>query len=382
MQPIYLDYNATTPVDPRVLEAMLPYLREHFGNPSSSHPYGVQTRTAIEHARGQVAALLGCAPDEIIFTGSGSEANNLAIKGIAETSRHRGNHIITSQVEHPAVLEPCRYLERRDFQVTYLPVNHFGMVDPDDVAQAITPHTSLITVMHANNEVGTLQPITTIGRIARLHGIPFHTDAAQSVGKLATRVDELQVDLLTVAGHKLYAPKGVGALYLRRGLQVEPLIHGAGHERGRRASTENVAGIVGLGEACRIAGENLAELAVQLRTLRDQLQQSLITHSAEISLNGHPTERLPNTLNVSFVGIDSSSLLAELPEVAASTGSACHAGQTEPSSVLLAMGMPHEVALGAVRFSLGRWTTAEDVDQAVTLLVERVSRLRSKRSTD
>lgn len=378
MQPIYLDYNATTPVDPRVFEAMLPYLRDHFGNPSSSHAYGVQARTAVEQARGQVAALLGCAPDEIVFTGSGSEANNLAIKGIAEANRNRGNHIITTQVEHPAVLEPCRYLERRGFQVTYLPVDQYGMVDPNDVARAITPHTILITVMHANNEVGTLQPITAIGRIARTHGIPFHTDAAQSVGKIATQVDELQVDLLTVAGHKLYAPKGVGALYLRRGLQVEPLIHGAGHEYGRRASTENVAGIVGLGEACRIAGENLAETAVQLRTLRDRLHQRLITHGAEIFLNGHPTERLPNTLNVSFAGIDSSRLLTTLPEVAVSTGSACHAGQTEPSSVLLAMGVHRDVALGAVRFSLGRWTTEEEVDQAVTLLVERVSRLRSK----
>lgn len=379
MQPIYLDYNATTPVDPLVLAAMLPYLREQFGNPSSSHAYGVQARTAVEQAREQVAALLGCIPDEIVFTGSGSEANNLAIKGIAETSRQRGNHIITSQVEHPAILEPCRYLERQGFQVTYLPVDRYGMVDPDAVAQAITPHTILITVMHANNEVGTLQPIAAIGGIAHTHGIPFHTDAAQSVGKLATLVDELHVDLLTVAGHKLYGPKGVGGLYLRRGLPVEPLIHGAGHERGRRASTENVAGIVGLGEACRIVGENLAETSGQLRTLRDQLQQSLITHGAEIFLNGHPTERLPNTLNVSFVGIDSSSLLAEVPEVAASTGSACHAGQTEPSSVLLAMGTPREVALGAVRFSVGRWTTTEDVDQAVTSLVQRLNGLKGAR---
>jgi cysteine desulfurase len=382
MQPIYLDYNATTPVDPRVVEAMLPYLREHFGNPSSSHAYGLQARAAVEHAREQVAALLECNPDEVIFTGSGSEANNLAIKGIAEANHDRGNHIITTQVEHPAILEPCRYLEQRGFQVTYLPVDQYGMVDPNDVARSITPHTILITVMHANNEVGTLQSITAIGRIARTHGIPFHTDAAQSVGKIATRVDELEVDLLTVAGHKLYAPKGVGALYLRRGVQVEPLIHGAGHERGRRASTENVAGIIGLGEACRIAEENLVETAERLQALRDRLHQSLITHSAEISLNGHPTERLPSTLNVSFAGIDSNSLLAMLPEVAVSTGSACHAGQTEPSGVLLAMGTPRAVALGAVRFSLGRWTTGGEVDQAVTFLVERVSSLRNKRSTD
>lgn len=375
MQPIYLDCNATTPVDPRVLEAMLPYLREHFGNPSSSHPYGVQARLGVEQARRQVAALLGGEPDEIVFTGSGSEANNLAIKGIAEANRDRGDHIITSQVEHPAVLEPCRYLERRGFRVTYLPVDNYGRVDPDAVAQAITPRTILITMMHANNEVGTIQPLAAIGRIARLHGIPFHTDAAQSMGKIPTRVEELQVDLLTVVGHKFYAPKGVGALYIRRGLQVESLIHGAGHEAGRRASTENVAGTVGLGEACRLAGENLAEAAGRLRELRERLYQGLMQQGVQLALNGHPTERLPNTLNLSFTGIDSNSLLAALPEIAASTGSACHAGETEPSAVLLAMGTPREQALGAIRFSLGRWTTAEEVDQAVTFLVERLRTL-------
>ena len=380
MRPIYLDYNATTPVDPLVLEAMLPYLREHFGNPSSSHPYGVQARSGVEQARGQVATLLGCDPDEIVFTGSGSESNNLAIKGIAEAYRDRGDHIITSQVEHPAVLEPCRYLERRGFRVTYLPVDSHGMVNPDEVARAITARTILITIMHANNEVGTIQPIAAIGRIARAHGIPFHTDAAQSVGKIPTRVDELQVDLLTVAGHKLYAPKGVGALYIRRGVQVESLIHGAGHEGGRRASTENVAEMVGLGEACHIAGEKLEETAGRLRDLRDRLHQGLTQQGVKIALNGHPTERLPNTLNLSFAGIDSNSLLAALPEVAVSTGSACHAGQTEPSAVLLAMGVPRELALGAVRFSLGRWTTAEEVDQAVMFLVERLRTLDDERS--
>ncbi|GIK38953.1 MAG: cysteine desulfurase [Chloroflexota bacterium] len=375
MRPIYLDYNATTPVDPLVLEAMLPYLREHFGNPSSSHPYGVQARLGVEQARRQVAALLGGEPDEIVFTSSGSETNNLAIKGIAEANRDRGDHIITSQVEHPAVLEPCRYLERRGFRVTYLPVDNYGRVDPDAVAQAITPRTILITMMHANNEVGTIQPLAAIGRIARAHGIPFHTDAAQSMGKIPTRVDELQVDLLTVVGHKFYAPKGVGALYIRRGLQVESLIHGAGHEGGRRASTENVAGTVGLGEACRLAGENLAEAAGRLRELRERLYQGLMQPGVQLALNGHPTERLPNTLNLSFTGIDSNSLLAALPEIAASTGSACHAGETEPSAVLLAMGTPREQALSAVRFSLGRWTTAEEVDQAVTFLVERLRTL-------
>jgi cysteine desulfurase len=370
--PIYLDYNATTPVDPLVLEAMLPYLREHFGNPSSSHPYGAQARLGVEQARSQVAALLGGEPDEIVFTGSGSEANNLAIKGLAEANSDRGNHLITSQVEHPAVLKPCGYLERRGFRVTYLPVDSHGMVDPDEVARAITPHTILITIMHANNEVGTIQPIAAIGRIARAHGIPFHTDAAQSVGKIPTRVDELQVDLLTVVGHKFYAPKGVGALYIRRGLQMESLIHGAGHERGRRAATENVAGIVALGEACRLAGESLVETAGRLQDLRDRLHQGLRQQGVQITLNGHPTERLPNTLNLSFAGIDSNNLLAALPEIATSTGSACHAGETEPSAVLLAMGIPRALALGAVRFSLGRWTTAEEIDHTVMLLAEHL----------
>lgn len=379
MRPIYLDYNATTPVDPRVLEAMLPYLREHFGNPSSSHPYGVQARMGVEQARRQVATLLGGEPDEIVFTGSGSEANNLAIKGIAGAYRDRGDHVITSQVEHPAVLEPCRYLERPGFRVTYLPVNNHGRVDPDAVVQAINPRTILITIMHANNEVGTIQPIAAIGRVARAHGIPFHTDAAQSVGKIPTRVDELQVDLLTVVGHKFYAPKGVGALYIRRGVQVESLIHGVGHEGGRRASTENVAGVVGLGEAGRLAGENLAETAGRLRELRERLHQGLMQQGVQLALNGCPTERLPNTLNLSFTGIDSNSLLAALPEIAASTGSACHAGETEPSAVLLAMGTPKELALGAVCFSLGCWTTAEEVDQTVTFLVERLRTLSGDR---
>lgn len=355
-------------------------MREHFGNPSSSHDYGVQARAAIEQARAQVAGLLGCAPDEIIFTSGGSESDNLAIKGIAEAYHDHGDHIVTSQVEHPAALNACRWLERQGLRVTYLPVDRYGQVNPDDVARAITPKTILISVMHAQNEVGTIQPIAAIGEIARRHGVLFHTDAAQSVGKIPTQVDEVGVDLLTVAGHKLYAPKGVGALYIRRGLQVEPLIHGAGHEGGRRAGTENVAGIVGLGEACRIAGENLDEMAARLRDLRDRLHQGLTTHVERVHLNGHPTERLPNTLNVSFAGVDSSALLAAPPEVAASTGSACHAGHTEPSAVLLAMELPRELALGAVRFSLGRWTTEKEVDQAVTLLAERVETLREERS--
>jgi len=377
-RPIYFDYNATTPVDPRVLEAMLPYFWEQFGNPSSSHAHGLKTHVAIEQARDQVAALLGCAPEEIIFTGGGSEADNLALKGIAEANQERGDHIITCQVEHPAVLATCRYLERRGFRVTYLPVDQYGRVNPDDVQQAITPATTLITIMHANNEVGTLQPLAAIGRLARERGIPLHTDAAQSVGKLPTRVDDLGVDLLTVAGHKLYAPKGVGALFVRRGLRVEPLIHGAGHEGGRRAGTENVAAIVGLGEACRLAGESLAEETGRLRRLRDRLHEGLAEQAGPVRLNGHPSDRLPNTLNLCFAGIEGNALLAATPEVAASTGSACHAGHTEPSAVLLAMGVSPDLALGAVRFSLGRWTTEVEVERASLLLAEQVRNLRRR----
>jgi len=375
MQPIYLDYNATTPIDPRVIDAMLPYLREHFGNPSSSHHYGAQAHIGIDAAREQVASLLGCAPGEIVFTGGGSESDNLAIKGVAETHRDRGNHIITSQIEHPAVLNTCRYLERHGFRVTYLPVNHEGKVDPNDVAQAITPETVLITLMHANNEVGTIQPIAAVSQIAREHGILFHTDTAQSVGKIPTRVDELGVDLLTVAGHKLYAPKGIGALYVRQGVSLEPLVHGAGHEHGLRAGTENTASIVGLGAACEIAALTLDESIRQQTALRDRLYQGLREQVKTIQLNGHPTERLPNTLNVSFVGRDSSLLLPSIPEIAASTGSACHAGETESSAVLLAMGVPRDVALGAVRLSLGRWTTEEEIDRAVEILARQVNSL-------
>ena len=376
MPPIYLDYNATTPVDPAVLDAMLPYLKGEFGNPSSSHAYGARAHAAVEAARAALAALLGCSTEEVAFTGCASESDNLAIKGIAEAQRDRGDHIITSQVEHPAVAATCRYLERHGYRVTYLPVDAQGRVDPDDVSRAITPRTILITVMHANNEVGTVQPIEAIGRIARMHSIPFHTDAAQAVGKIPARVDDLAVDLLTVAGHKFYAPKGVGALYIRRGTRLASLIHGAGHEDGRRAGTENVAHIVGLGEASRLAAHDLAETGERLRTLRDRLHQGLMGCVDGVHLNGHPTERLPNTLDVSFAGVDSTALLAALPEVAASTGSACHSGRTEPSSVLLAMGVSPDLALGAVRFSLGRWTTEEEVDQAIHLVAGQVSALR------
>jgi cysteine desulfurase len=373
MQPIYLDYNATTPVDPRVAEAMCPFLEGGlaggFGNPSSTHAYGERAHAAVDVGRAGVAGLLGCAPDEIVFTGCGSEADNLALVGVAEAFAARGNHILTSQIEHPAVLNTARYLERRGYQVTYLPVDSDGRVNPADVERALTSATILVSIMHANNETGTIQPIAEIARITRRVGALVHVDAAQSIGKIPTRVDELGVDLLTVAGHKLYAPKGIGALYVRAGVRLDPLIHGAGHEGGRRAGTENVAFIAGLGKACEIAALALAADADRVRNLRDRLHARLAEGVPGLALNGHPTERLPNTLNVSFPDVDGEELLAATPSVAASTGSACHAGRTDPSAVLLAMGIAPGRALGAVRLSLGRFTTAADVDRAAADLV-------------
>jgi cysteine desulfurase len=373
-QPIYLDYNATTPIAPEVVEAMLPFLREHFGNPSSSHAYGSAAHEAVERARARVAGLIGCRPHEIVFTGAGSEANNLAIKGVAFARRGQGDHLITSAVEHPAVLNTCRYLvERFGYRLTVLPVDGTGQVDPDDVRRAIEPGTVLVTIMHANNETGTLQPIAEIAEIARGHGVPFHTDAAQSVGKVEARVDALGVDLLTVVGHKLYAPKGIGALYVRDGTPLDSLVHGAGHEGGHRAGTENVPYMVALGAACALAGERLAagEMA-RVHDLRDRLHAHLRDGLPGLELNGHPEARLPNTLNVSFPNQDGEDLLARTPAIAASTGSACHAGRTEPSGVLVAMGIARGRALGAVRLSLGHPTTAEEVDAAATALLGSV----------
>jgi cysteine desulfurase len=377
-RPIYLDYNATTPVDPRVAEAMWPFVTEQFGNPSSAHALGGAAKAAVETARAQVADLLGCQADEIVFTGGGSESNNTAIKGVAFALRETGNHIITSQVEHPAVLNPLRFLERNGFKVTYLPVNHFGMVSVRDVEVAITARTILITVMHANNEVGTIQSIPAIGQIARARGVLFHTDAAQSVGKIPTRVDELNVDLLTIAGHKLYAPKGIGALYVRRGVNFEPLIHGAGHESGRRAGTENVPYIVALGKACELAAAEPEARQAQVLKLRDHFHDGLKRlFGASLHLNGHPTERLPNTLNVSFEGRIGSDVLAALGEIAASTGSACHAGSHEMSPVLKAMSIPERIGLGAVRFSLGRETTVKEIDRVLRSFESKLLRKKT-----
>lgn len=376
MPPIYLDHNATTPIDPEVADAMLPFLKEYFGNPSSSHSYGIQARKAVEQARRQVADLLGCQPDEIIFTSGGTEANNYAIRGTAEAHRKKGYHIITSQVEHPAVINVCQYLEQSGFRISYLPVDQFGMVDPAVVEQAITPATILITIMHANNEVGTIQPIEKIAAIARSHGILLHTDAAQSIGKIPTLVNDLRIDMLSMAGHKLYAPKGIGALFLRRGLKLQPLILGAGHESGRRAGTENVLEIVGLGKACEIAAKHLEKNQRHSRSLRDRLWEGLQRHIPGIGLNGHPEKRLPNTLSVSFPGVNANVLLDELTSVAASPGAACHASEAEPSPVLIAMKVPLEHALGTIRFSTGKLNDEQQIDRAISAIVAAVRRLK------
>ena len=373
-KPIYLDYNATTPIDPGVREAMLPYLAEHFGNPSSSYVYGQRAKEAVEKARRQIATLIGAAPEEIIFTSGGSESDNQALIGAALANREKGKHIITSRIEHPAVLNTCRYLqERLGFTVAYLPVDGYGLVDPEDVRRAITKDTILITIMHANNEVGTIEPITEIGQIAQDRGILLHTDAAQSCGKIEVDVNQLNVDLLSMAGHKLYTPKGVGALFFRNGIEIDSLIHGAGQERGRRAGTENVAYMVGLGAACEIAENLLPTYQKEGRFLRDRLHATIEAGLGKdaVRLNGHPERRLPNTLNISLRGVVGEELLSRIPEIAASTGAACHAGSTEPSSVLLEMGLSREWALGALRLTLGRWNTSEEIDLASKLIVER-----------
>jgi cysteine desulfurase len=368
---IYLDFNASTPIAPEAVDAMRGVLAEPFGNPSSEHWAGEPAKRAIEKARAQVAALLACRPNEIVFTSGGSESNNHALKGVFFTKATTKAHFITTQVEHPAVINPCRFLERLGATVTYLPVDGYGRVDPDDVRRGITPETILISVMHANNEVGTFQPISEIVSIAHEHGILFHTDTAQSVGKVAIRTDELGVDLLSVAGHKLYGPKGVGALFVRDHVRLEPLIHGASHELGRRAGTENILLDVGLGAACATAQPWLGmEFVRQLRDLFWNMLQDAF--GTDIVLNGHLTERLPNTLNVSFIGRAGSEILGRIENVAASTGSACHSGSIELSPVLKAMKIPPQIGMGAIRFSLGRTTTREEIESTVALLTKVV----------
>jgi len=382
-KPIYLDYNATTPIAPEVFEAMIPYLKEHFGNPSSNHAYGKLAKQALNNAKEQAAKLIGAESNEIVFTSGGTESNNHAIIGTVFANTSKGKHIVTSEVEHPSVIETLRYLEQEfGYTITYLPVDKYGMVNPSDVEKAVTDKTVIITIMHANNEVGTIEPIAEIGRIAKEKDVVFHSDAAQSCGKIEVNVDTLNLDLLTVAGHKLYAPKGIGALYIRSGTKIDKLIHGAGQEQGRRAGTENVPYIVGLGQACEMALSAINNFSQNIKTLRDKLYDGIREGLGEenVKLNGHPEQRLPNTLNISIKNAIGEELLRQMmPRLAASTGSACHAGKTEPSAVLLAMGLAREQALGALRLSLGRWSTQEEIDEASQHIVRNVQSKRKNK---
>jgi cysteine desulfurase len=371
---IYLDYNATTPVAPEVARAIDAHLWEEFGNPSSDYALGRRAKEAVARARGQVAELLGGRPEEVVFTSGATEANNLAIKGVAW---HFGRgRIITSAVEHPAVRQPLAFLAAEGFDVTVLPVDQEGLAEPEAVRRALTRDTILISIMHANNETGAIQPVAEIGAIAKEAGVLFHTDAAQSIGKIPVRVNDLNVDFLTVAGHKVYAPKGVGALYVREGSPLVPLLHGASQEGGRRAGTENVPYLAGLGEACRLAGERLGQDMENYRNLRDLLHERLQAGFPSLVLNGPEGARLPNTLNVSFPGLSGRAILAGAPEVAASLGAACHGDTEEPSPVLTAMGLPRDLALAAVRLSVGRLTTSAEVEQAAELILGVVGRLK------
>lgn len=376
---VYADHGATTPVDPAVAQAMLPYFSEAFGNPGSIHAWGQQAREAVDRAREIVARALGARPAEIVFTGGATEADNFAVVGAALAGEPRGRHIVTTQVEHHAVLEPCRFLETRGFEVTYLPVDRTGRVDPADIRRALRDDTILVSVMHANNEIGTLQPVGEIAEAARARGIVVHTDAAQTVGILSTDVDRLGVDLLSVSAHKRYGPKGVGALYVRKGTPLARVQHGGAQERGRRGGTENVPGIVGFGEAMRIAAGMMAEEAGRLAALRDRLAAGLARIEGA-HLNGHPVERLPGTVSVSFEGADSEALLMalDLAGVAASSGSACTSGSLEPSHVLRAIGLPAAVAKGTLRLSLGRTTTDADVAYLLEVMPPIVARLRAR----
>lgn len=374
--PVYLDHNATTPLLPEVVDAMLPYLREHFGNPSSEHDVGRRARTAVQESRQQVATLLGCSPDEIVFTSGGTEANNLAIRGVTEAVADR-RHVVTSVVEHPATANPCRWLQRHGYRVSWIGVDGGGRVQVGDVETALGADTTLVTIMHANNETGVVQPIADIARAARRFGALVHTDAAQSIGKIPVDVRALDVDLVSVAGHKLYAPKGVGALFVRRGTPLAPFVLGAGHERGIRPGTENVASIVGLGVACEAALRDMTAWTTRVHELRDDLWNLLRERVPGLALNGDAQDRLPNTLNVRFPDVSGTTLLAAAPEIAASTGSACHDGQESASAVILAMGVPAAEAVGSVRLTLGRATTSDDVMQAADALARAWHSMKS-----
>jgi len=384
-KPIYLDYNATTPIAKAVADAMLPFLYDRYGNPSSSHPYGRQAKHAIENARQQVADSINARPPEIIFTSGGTESNNYALRGYAFANRHKGQHIITNFIEHPAVLEVCRYLINQGFTVTYMPVDEAGLVLPQKLKQVLTKKTILVSIMHANNEVGTIQPIRELADLTHQAGAVFHTDAAQSLGKIPVDVQAMGVDLLSIAGHKLYAPKGVGALYVREGLQLEKLMFGADHESDRRPGTENVLEIVGLGKACEIAKRDLESNMAHFKEMRDRLHNGLKSALPQRSfiLNGHPELRLPNTLSLAFHKVKANRLLAEINDrVAASAGAACHTDSITLSYVLRALGVPIDYAMGTVRFSVGRNTTAAEIDQAVAVIKDALHALLSNAVAD
>lgn len=379
MDRAYFDYAATTPVDPAVIEVMRPYFQNIYGNPSSIHSFGQEARAGVESARETMAKGLGANPEEIIFTSGGTEADNFALYGVLWANSSKGNHIVTTKIEHHAILDPAKFLEKLGYQVTYVPVDKFGMVDPQDVAKSLTDKTVLVSVMHANNEIGTLQPVAEIGKIVKGKGIYFHTDAVQTVGHVPVNVDELQVDLLSLAGHKFYGPKGVGCLYVRKGTKIFPFIRGGGQERRRRASTENVPGIVGMAKAFEICGQKMEEEASQQIRLRDKLIAELPRRIDRIYLNGHPQKRLPNNVNFSIEFIEGESMLLNLDSqgFAASTGSACTSGDLEPSHVLLAIGRPHELCHGSIRLTIGRFTKEEEIDRFLDVFPKIVKKLRS-----
>lgn len=379
MRRIYLDHAATTPMHPEVVHAMLPYYTECFGNPSSIYSFGQEAREAVDESRDKIAQLIGARSEEIIFTSGGTEADNCAVEGVAYANELKGNHIITSLIEHHAVVETCMFMEKRGFRVTYVPVDHHGLVDPEEIRRAITDETVLISVMHGNNEVGTIEPISEIGRIAKERGVYFHTDAVQTTGRIPVDVGALNVDILSMSAHKLYGPKGVGALYVRKGTKLTPFMHGGGQERGRRASTENVPAIVGFGKAAEIAQAEMKEEAERQIVLRDKLIEGILTRIDEVQLNGHPTKRLPNNVNVSIKYVEGESMLLnlDLDGIAASTGSACSSGNLEPSHVLLAMGLSHEEAHSSLRFTLGRENTEAHIDRVLEVLPPIMSKLRA-----
>jgi len=379
-KPIYLDYNATTPHDPEVIDAMRPFFEEEFGNPSSSHYYGIKPKQAVAKSRKQIAALLNCAPEEVIFTSGGTESNNFAIKGCAETRRYKGNHIITSQIEHPAVIEVCNFLKTTGYEASYLPVDEFGLVQLEDLKATIKKETTLISIMHANNEVGTVQPIAEIAELAKKNDIILHTDAAQSVGKISVDVNRLGVDLLSIAGHKVYAPKGIGALYIRKGLSPAKYLHGAEQELAMRAGTENVLEIVGLGMACEIARRDLEKNMKHMQAMRDRLYEGIKKECDQVKLNGHPQKRLPNTLSISFFNLEANRILDAIgSQVAASAGAACHSDTVKVSEVLKAMNLPLDWAKGTLRLTTGRMTTAADIDKAVKVICSAVKKIRTER---